>query len=283
MNQFNDPAYLAGDQYRNASNLNARVALHERFSTNPKGWSAWLSERLIIAEGERVLELGCGPAHLWAKNLARLPAGCRLTLTDLSPGMVAEAQRNLAQALGQSDPRPDLDVRFQVVDAQEIPFDDASCDVVIANHMLYHVPDRERALAQISRVLRPGGCFYASTIGRAHLIELVQLTVRFGITTGLASSSDMAEAFGLETGGRQLVQRFADVRLHLYDDGLVVTEAEPLIAYVMSSMSVDEIAACREPLAALTRSVTEAIARQGEVRVTKASGLFQAIKPDLTA
>jgi SAM-dependent methyltransferase len=283
MKPFSDPAYLAGDQYRNASNLNARVALHERFSTNPQGWSAWLSERLVIAEGGRVLELGCGPAHLWAKNVARLPAGCRLTLTDLSPGMVAEAQRNMAQALGQSGPRPDLDVRFQVMDAQEIPFDDASCDVVIANHMLYHVPDRERALTQIRRVLRPGGRFYASTIGRAHLIELVQLAARFGITTGLASSSAMAEAFGLETGGRQLVQRFADVRLHLYDDGLVVTEAEPLIAYVMSSMSVDEIAACREPLAALTRSVTEAIARQGEMRVTKASGLFQAIKPHHTA
>ena len=278
MKQFNDPAHLVGDQYRNGTNLNARVALHERFSTNTQGWTSWVFERLTIQPGERVLELGCGPGHLWAKNLGWLP-GCQLRLTDLSPGMVDEARRNVEQARSARDDPAAVGLRFEVMDAQCIPLDDGSCDVVIANHMLYHVPDRERALIEARRVLRPGGRFFASTIGRAHLDELIRLKARFGIGVGLATGGAMAEAFGLETGGRQLVRHFADVRLHLYDDNLVVTEIEPLMAYVKSSMTAYEIEAYREGLAALARHCEQEIAGQGAVRVTKASGLFSAVKP----
>ncbi len=79
----------AQEQYQDASNLDARIALHTRFSRNHVAWFPWVLDRLTLPEGARVLELGCGPAKLWRENLDRIP-DWNITLTDLSPGMVAE-------------------------------------------------------------------------------------------------------------------------------------------------------------------------------------------------
>ena len=85
-------------QYHDDSNLNARSALHERFSTNPYGWHRWVFDHLTTLPVQMcILELGCGPGYLWDANRDRIPAGWDLTLTDFSAGMVdsgsAEAQR----------------------------------------------------------------------------------------------------------------------------------------------------------------------------------------------
>src|SRR3954453_4717747 len=90
-----DPAYLRADQYRDASNLNARIALHERFSTNPYGWHRWVFDHLRFAPQARLLELGCGAASLWRENRARIPNGWEIFLSDFSPGMAQEARCGL--------------------------------------------------------------------------------------------------------------------------------------------------------------------------------------------
>jgi len=78
--------------------------------------------------------------------------------------MLEEAQESLHDSL--------CPFTFAVVDAQAIPYPDAHFDAIIANHMLYHVPDRPKALAEIRRALKPGGHFYASTLGANHLREM---------------------------------------------------------------------------------------------------------------
>ncbi len=268
MLQFNNPQYLISEQYRDAGNLNARIEIHRRFSTNHYGWMRWLFDIIAAAAGPRVLELGCGSASLWAANMARVPAAWQITLSDFSPGMVAAAQRGLGEIAGR--------FQFQVVDAQEIPFDDGSCDTVIANHMLYHVPDLNKALSEIHRVLRPGGRLYASTVGREHLAELAEWNRRFGLNA--INNEDIAERFGLETGAARLAPWFAAVIRHVYEDALVVTEAEPLIAYVLSSMSADQAVAVADQLAAFARFVDNELAAHGSLHITKASGMFEAVK-----
>src|SRR5215210_5060005 len=101
---------------------------------------------------------------LWRENGERIPAGWTVALADLSVGMLEEARRQL-----RAPPR-----RFGLVnlDAQALPFALASVDAVIANHMLYHVPDRQRAYAEIRRALRPGGHLYAATNGGNSMREL---------------------------------------------------------------------------------------------------------------
>lgn len=104
------------EQYRDASNLDARITLHSRFSTAKMNWYRWLFEHLDLPEGAQVLELGCGPAKLWRENLERIPQSWDVTLTDASPGMLAEAKAYLKE-----EPRT---FAYEVVDVQEIPFAD---------------------------------------------------------------------------------------------------------------------------------------------------------------
>jgi len=263
MHNFTDPKYLVETQYRDAANLNARIALHARFATDRYLWHRWVFDQMDVPADARVLELGSGPGRLWIENANRIPLGWRIVLSDLSPGMVAEAQANLATA-GRS-------FQLEQVDAQAIPFPDADFDVVIANHMLYHVPDRARALAEIRRVLRPGGQLYATTVGEQHMTELADLVRPFGVEMGM--SADMAQ-FTVQGGGAELAALFDPVALRVRENTLVVTEAEPLVAYAASGGQLAPEAAQTLRAEAARRIVTD-----GVVRITTESGIFIAHKP----
>ncbi len=123
--------------------------------------------------------------------------------------------------------------QFAIIDAQSIPFPDGCFDVVIANHMLYHLPDIGKALLEIQRVLKPAGRFYASTVGQRHLQELSDLVIRFDSQLA-AWGSIPADLFTLENGFAVLNSYFSEISLHRYIDFLIVTEVGPLVDYILS-------------------------------------------------
>jgi len=269
-----DQSRLLTEQYQDASNLDARIALHTCFSTDKTNWFRWVFNHLELPEKARVLELGCGPAKLWAENAERIPEGWEVTLSDFSKGMLREAEARLEPL-----PHP---FRYEVVDAQSIPFEDAFFDAVIANHMLYHVPDRQRALGEVRRVLKPGGRFYAATNGRAHMRELDELSW-FLVPDGMVSMFRAVthESFGLENAEAQLKEHFNDVTLYRLESALKVTEVEPLVAYVLSMRSADTFKdlpeeVLSERLDAFRAHVGERIASEGAVHITRSTGLFEA-------
>ena len=98
----------------------------------------------------RALELGCGTGFflLNLKLAGVIDSGA---VTDLSPGMVEVARRNAAN-LG-------FDIEGRVADAESIPYDDNSFDLVVGHAVLHHIPDVEQALREVLRVLKPGGRF----------------------------------------------------------------------------------------------------------------------------
>jgi len=115
MSKFTDQQYLKTDQYRDSTNLDARAEIHRRFSTNPYGWLNWVFDTLMkLPADAKILELGCGPAYLWKECDERIPAGWNITLSDLSPGMLDAAWRNLV-VIGRA-------FKFKEIDAQTIPF-----------------------------------------------------------------------------------------------------------------------------------------------------------------
>jgi ubiquinone/menaquinone biosynthesis C-methylase UbiE len=260
---FIDPHYLLHDQYRDASNLNARMALHARFSTNTYGWHRWVFDRLQVPFQGRLLEVGCGPGRLWLENRDRIPPDWRITLTDFSPGMIAEAQVSLKEI--------PASFAFEVMDVQSLAFADAGFDVVIANHMLYHVPDREKAFAEIRRVLRLEGRFYAATNGRDHMRELRELEQRFGIDSRLTIP---AQSFRLEGGREELLRWFPSVQEHRYESGLEVTEAEPLLAFILSGSARSLLS--EEKIRELEAYIEREIALKGSLYITKSTGMFEA-------
>ncbi len=262
--KMQDPNYLLTDQYKDDTNLNARIRVHELFSTNKYGFHRWAFDKLELPPNSKVLELGCGPGQLWLKNLDRIPADWDITLTDFSPGMIEAAQRNLSDRF-----------HFQVADAQQIPFEDDTFDAVIANYMLYHIPDRPRALGEIRRVLKPGGRFYAATLGRDHMKEIGELVHAFDSNLP-ALGGQTVEPFTLENGQKQIEAYFSDMNLYLFEDTLEITEPEPLVSYILSGLSETDLSGW--PLSALRTHVQIALDEHNPFHVTKVSGIFEATK-----
>jgi len=266
VSKFTDQQYLKTDQYKDSSNLDARVTIHKRFSTNPYGWMNWVFDSLLkLLEGAKILELGCGPGYLWKENISRIPAGWRLTLSDLSSGMLDAAWRNLV-VTGRA-------FQFKEIDAQSIPFEDETFDAVIANHMLYHVPDRPKAIAEIKRVLKPNGHLFATTIGQYHLKEIANWIRQVNPGTDFIS---FGSPFTLENGFEQLKQFFAQVTLSRYPDSLQVTEVEPIIAFILSTSHAAEIVA--QKLAKLANELEQELKENSKIFIQKDSGLFEAVK-----
>ena len=258
MSHPHTPQARLREQYRDGTNLDARIALHARFTTAPRPWTGWVFDQFDLPCSARVLELGCGTGLLWRRNHERIPAEWRLLLTDFSFGMV-----ETARAAG-------VPASFTQSDAQQIPFRADSFDAVMANHMLYHVPDLPRALAEVRRVLKPGAKFFATTNSVTHMRELSELTSRFGIHPGNATLT-----FTLENGEPMLARHFASVRRMDFSDTLVVTEVEPLVAYILSMSAAHKLRGSANEQA-LRQLIAERITREGAFRITNAAGLFVA-------
>ncbi|MDF0529763.1 class I SAM-dependent methyltransferase [Tsukamurella sp. 8F] len=127
---------------------------------------------------ERALELGCGTGF-FLLNLMQGGIAKKGSVTDLSPGMVKVATRN-GQELG-------LDVDGRVADAETIPYEDDTFDLVVGHAVLHHIPDVEQSLREVLRVLKPGGRFVfagePTTIGDFYARWLGRIT--WGITTNV--------------------------------------------------------------------------------------------------
>ncbi|HET8592957.1 MAG TPA: class I SAM-dependent methyltransferase, partial [Solirubrobacterales bacterium] len=94
------------------------------------------------------LEIGAGTGY-FSLNLLQAGAIERVTATDISPGMLATLELN-AERLG-------LTVRTAAAEAETLPFEDESFDLVLGHAVLHHIPDLERAFSEFGRVLRPSG------------------------------------------------------------------------------------------------------------------------------
>jgi len=170
------------------------------------------------------------------------------------------------------NPRPDAQpFRFEIIDAQSIPFDAATFDAVIANHMLYHVPDRATALREMRRVLKPGGAAYIATNGNRHLAELYDLKQRFDPAINFGWGARAHEVFSLDSGDAEVREVFATVDVRRYDDNLIVTEVQPLVEYVLS-MVEPAVAAARR--AELTAFIEREMNVSGRIFIAKDSGMF---------
>lgn len=247
-------------QYKNAKNLNDRISLHEKYSTNSQGWFNWLFEKIDFSKVNRLLELGCGNGKLWQENKIDL-RNREIFLSDISEGMVEEVRNKLGS-----------DFNCIVADAEKIPFKDAYFDSIIANHVLFYLNDLNQGLKEISRVLRLNGILYCSTYGKDHMKEITDIVQNFDSRINLSNHS-LYDVFGLENGESILKKYFITVQRMDYQDSLEITESKPLIDYIMSCHgNQNEILGPR--LSEFKEYIEELLQKDGKIVVTKQAGLF---------
>jgi len=190
---------LKDEQYGDGSKLNARIELHKRFSRTPEPWFVWLRRHL----SGRILDIGCGTGAIWRENAP--PDG--LVLADFSLGMLRDA--------------PDLP--RVGADVQALPFAPVF-DTVAANHMLYHVPDMDRALEEIHRVLRPGGRVVAATNSPRSMRPIRDLIRAYAWHI----------PFDLDSGPEVVARHFDDVEVAVLRGHLAITDADVVVRYALS-------------------------------------------------
>ena len=248
------------EQYKNAKNLNDRISLHEKYSTNKQGWFNWLFSQIDFSKVNRLLELGCGNGKLWQENRIDL-RNREIFLSDISEGMVEEVRNRLGS-----------DFNCIVADAEKIPFKDSYFDSIIANHVLFYLNDLNLGLKEISRVLKPNGILYCSTYGKYHMKEITEIVQNFDSRINLSNHS-LYDIFGLENGESILCNYFSNVEKYNYQDSLEITESKPLIDYIMSCHgNQNEILGPR--LNEFKEYIEELLKNSGKIVVTKQAGLF---------
>lgn len=246
-------------QYVDDGNLRARQRLWE-LQDPPFDIVGWCLDLAGVAPGDRVVDVGCGNgAHLRGLR-AR---GADAVGVDLSSGMLRSAAPHPLLVNG---------------DVQALPLRRGAADVVLAPHMLYHVPDRTAAAHELRRVLRPGGTCVVITNGAEHNRALRQ-AVEAAVGGGWRMRSPSTHAFSMENGAAQLAVAFGSVTAVRPAGVAPVEVVDPAVVadYVASAGDHYEDDVERpwaEVVAGVRRAVAEVIERDGAFVVRSDVGAF---------
>ncbi len=255
------------NQYKSIENLSRRSNLHS-YNTNKVDWSKWCFNQMHFTNKARILELGCGTGDLWDKNSNRIDKSWTITLSDFSEGMLQNTKEKLNKV--------EHDFTYKVIDVQDIPYESESFDVVIARHMLYLVPDIEKALSEIKRVLVKGGKFYVTTNASEAMAELNKLMEKFDSKIGL-SNNGMCERFESENGQLLLNKYFDEVRINTLSGKIIVDKAEPVVSYKASTIKGSSVLVGKKKQE-FNRYIENYIQENGEISITTKACIFQAKK-----
>jgi SAM-dependent methyltransferase len=249
-------------QYANSQKLAARARLFQ-YAEEEVPWPVWVATHAGLKAGDRVLEVGCGPGWFWGAVADALPPDLELTLTDLSPGMVEEAA---AKVGGLNRYR----LQTAVADIVDLPFPNERFDAAIAMHMFYHVSDPARGMAELARVLKPGGKAIITTNGLNDSRGFYALGAR---AFGGPPVNPAAVTFGFEQAQNLLKATFGNVTCAPHPSRLRITDPQHVFDALTSYPPGD--GAPEEQLAELKVAIAEAFeAGGGALVVEKESGVF---------
>lgn len=257
-------------QYQDDRNLKKRINIHD-YSTAKTPWMQWVFERLKIQSGMKILEIGCGNGLLWTEVMNRLPENLDILLTDNSVGMLTQAKERLSKHKEYMD-KQNIHIHYALEDADKFEVKESAFDLVIANHMLYHVNNRHALFIKIRSMLKKNGSFCCSTVGDNHMKELHQITEKFDPKLEIPAKW-MTGRFRLENGKEQLEEVFDDVVLEKQDNDLIVDNVEAIYNYVLSYPgNASEI--LKERGIEFKKQIGSKIRKDKAIYIHKATGMF---------
>ncbi|WP_252234922.1 methyltransferase domain-containing protein [Clostridium sp. ZS1] len=255
------------EQYNSDENLNLRTNLHS-YNINKIDWDKWCFQKMNLIKCSKILELGCGVGKLWIKNQNFIDKNSEIILSDFSTNMLKCAKNNLKNL--------DYKFNYKKINAEDIPYDDESFDVVIAEHMLYFVTDIEKALSEIKRVLKPNGIFYVTTNSCNSMIELNKLAEKFDPNLDI-NNNGLSSRFDLENGEKMLKKYFNNIELDILEGKIIVDKADPVVSYKASTIQGNSILV-GEKREEFTKYLEKYIEENKNIEITTKAGIFKASK-----
>jgi ubiquinone/menaquinone biosynthesis C-methylase UbiE len=252
------------EQYGTSKNLETRMTIYQ-YATNPLTLQEWVAQKIPSHRGIRILELGCGNGILW-KDLSSSFPECEVILSDMSQGMLEKAHTIKGTE----------NYQFQIIDFHKIPFEKESFDLVISNHNLYHALDLPQVLLEISRVLKKGGQFYATTNSSDHLTKL-QILLRVQ-DNSLWPNAVLVNRFGAETGTERLSPYFGQVELSHYENILEINDFSLIMNYFYSLQDEKIHRKAEKAQERMSAEFKEECKRKGTFAIPTKACLFSCIK-----
>jgi SAM-dependent methyltransferase len=272
-NSFTNRDKLMKRAYADERNLEIRIRTHDLYTVPKFDFHEWvLAQHTYWRGDEWVLDVGCGMGDYFDSVLKRIPNG-RYFAADLSYGMLKKAITH---------PQAN-EVSFLVQDAQSLSFPDHTFDVVLANHMLYHVPNLHRALEEIHRVLKPTGVLITAVNSQFTMQEFTALERRtltyLGHPSNLDDESISPEGYTLQNGPGKLAKHFRGVVRYDIPSALVFHDSQPVIDYIASTRDLREDSlptgvTWEDFMMIMTSQVDRLISHFGELVVQKLSGVL---------
>jgi SAM-dependent methyltransferase len=224
-----DPQTLRQQAYATDEKLRVRYATHEQYTVPKVDFAEWALQRLDWRGDEQVLDVGCGPG-IYETSLRHLFPNVTYYGLDFSEGMLEKHPRKQSVVMA---------------DAQNLPYPSGTFDVVMANHMLYHVPDISRAIQECRRVMKPDGIMMAATNSVDTMPQFRELYKRAILVLTAPGKQvhlpiPVGNLFTLENGIRQLSRHFYAVVRHDLPGAFVFDQIEPVMAYLESTRSMRE-------------------------------------------
>ena len=249
------------------------VAMREKYAVPRIDFPLWAMNGLVWRGGEKVVDAGCGFGQYYEPLRERVP-NVDYYGVDLFPGVLAT---HPAFASG----------RLSVGDVTSLPYPSGTFDVVMANHMLYHVQEIDDAIREIRRVLKPDGVLMATTHSVQTMPELRVLLRRAVIIltqqppSAVRAPLAATDLFGLENGTRMLARHFYAVSRFEIPSTMIFTTLDPFLSYLYAMRDMLELylppdVSWDSVIDVLREQVTQLIHQWGEVPISRLAGVLVA-------
>jgi len=259
-----DSGVLKTRAYADSRHLATRRDIY-RYRTTETSFGGWALSHLPHDVG-RLLDVGCGPGA-WLTMVAERHAFQTLVGIDLSHGMLKEVAVSGA--------------RRCVADAENLPLGDEYFDTTLCIHMLYHVPDVDKAIGELRRVTRSGGVALVATNGAEHLSGFRRTfdDVVEAISKQQSKVLSRKRGFRMEEGEEKLAKHFSSVVRDDFKTELEVPEPQPVIGYIESCRAFYEQklpsnTSWEKAMRGFGERVRQTIADEGAFRTPVHAGVF---------
>jgi len=270
------PEYSKKFFYSEAKNLEIRIKTHQKYSRSKIKWDKWLLEPLKGKEINNVLDLGCGNGR-FIFGLYKMKTGKNFLGIDISREQIKKAAAEVKK-------RKLKNVKFREGDVTGLKRLNKKYDLILCNHMLWHIDNLNPFLKDISGLLTEDGLLFASTNSTDYMKEMYDLHSRICKKLKLPAALQKKirnNKFSLENGKEILSKRFNKVNKYILKDELVFTKAGRFLDYYKTFL---------QPLIKMYKEVPESrwmqvydevklfvevrIKDKGKFTVTKNSGYF---------